>query len=474
MSSRFSNPRPLPEILLSHLRPIAFLLALLCVFACINTTARAQAGAQQTDIASPAIDPGMSQKLFAEIPFEEWEKQGPARQIPWKVTASGSGLSFQQRLASKIAIELPGSELIRRRQDGNLILLVQVTDAAGRAYRNFGILELQSLKPELAKSDVIFSWGAYALPGDYKVSVALYDKKSGEHDFAQNILHVERLKNDPLPEAWKDEPSFEYWDPLTDSIDAMFRPDVEGRLHIPVSSAKPLHVEVLADLTPSDYFHGSYDFYHVYLRGALPLFKAFTQLSVANGSLQAAALDLVQKRVTFAQDDLSDKQVDWKRLKSTLESANGPGVVDVRNVQHGGQNPVFLRDEIVRRMGKAAGSPGPEVFIIVGSPMDSYSFQDLPPLYMAEGRDVRVFYVQYVPTSMQSIYVGAEAPFIMGHRNTARRTVVRRPIYTSSPANVQKMLKPLKVNAFQVSTPEEARKVLARILNQIKEESKRP
>ena len=38
--------------------------------------------------------------------------------------------------------------------DGNLILLVQVTDTSGNAYRNFGILELDSLKPELAKGDV--------------------------------------------------------------------------------------------------------------------------------------------------------------------------------------------------------------------------------------------------------------------------------------------------------------------------------
>ena len=119
-----------------------------------------------------------------------------------------------------------------------------------------------------------------------------------------------------------------------------------------------------------------------------------------------AALDLVKKQVTFAQDDLSNKDVDWKKLKLTLESANGPGVVDVRNVQHGGQDPVFLRDEIVRRMGKAADSQGPEVFIIVGSPMDSYSFQNLPPLYMAEGHDVRVFYIQYVPTSIQTVSLG--------------------------------------------------------------------
>jgi len=454
------TPVVLPAIFLTRLRLIAIIAVVLCVSLSVP--------AQQTEASKPPGDPDMSKDYFAEVPFEQWEKEGSARQIPWKVSASGSGLSFQQRLASKIAVALPGSELIRRRHDGNLILLVQVTDASGHIYRNYGILELGSLKPELAKSDVVFSWGGFALPGDYKVAVAAYDEKSGEHDFAENTFHVDRLKNDPLPEAWKDEPTFEYWDPSTDSIDAMFRPDVEGRLHMPVSSAKPLHVEVLADLTPSDYFHGSYDFYHVYLGGALPLFKAFSQLSLANGSLQVAALDLVKKQVTFAQDNLSQKAVDWKKLKLTLESANGPGVVDVRNVQHGSQNPVFLRDELVRRMGKAADSQGPEVFIIVGSPMNSYSFQDLPPLYMAEGHDVRVFYIQYVPMEFQSLSLGVDQPMVMGHHNDSHRAIARRPIYASSPANVQKMLKPLKVNAFQVSTPEEARKALARILEEIK------
>jgi hypothetical protein len=419
---------------------------------------------------SAAEETASAEKFFSETPFQEWQKAGQARQIPWKVSITGAGLGFHQRLVSKIAVELPGSELIRRRQDGQLILLVQVTDASGRAYRNFGILGLESLKPELVKNDVVFSWGAYALPGDYKVALALYDKKSGEHDFAENSFRVERLKNDPLPEAWQDEPSWEYWDPLTDSIDTMFRPDVEGRLHLPVHSAKPMHVEVLADVTPSDYFHGSYDFYHLYLRGALPLFKAFTQLSVTNGSLQAATLDLVQRRVPFAQDELNNKEFDWKKLKSTLESANGPGVVDVRSVQHGGQNPVFLRDEIVRRMGKALESPGPEVFIIVGSPMDSYSFQDLPPLYMAEGHDVRVFYVQYIPPSLQTVDLSplAGMPAVVGPRQRRHGPIVRRPVYVSSPANVQKMLKPLKVKAFQVSTPEDGRKVLARILEEIR------
>jgi hypothetical protein len=79
-----------------------------------------------------------------------------------------------------------------------------------------------------------------------------------------------------------------------------------------------------------------------------------------------------------------------------------------------------------------------------------------------------VFYIQYVPLALHSIALGSDQSYIMGQHNHQSRIIARRPILASSPANVQKMLKPLKVNAFQVSTPEDARKVMARILDEIK------
>jgi hypothetical protein len=470
----FMKPTALPGIILmAWMRSCALLLLIGCTNPAGAQISNEHPSLKNEDMISmsgSAEDRTLARKLFEDAPFNRWEKQGPTREIPWKISTITSKLGFQQRLISRISIEVPGSELIKRREDGFLVLLIEVKDASGRAYRNFGILDLNTIKHEHRKSDIEFTWGAYALPGDYKVSIAAYDRKSGEHDFTETSLRMDGPKNDPLSEAWKEEPAWEFWDPSEDSIDAMFRPEMEGRLHLPVGSAKPMHVEVLADFTPSDYFHGSYDFFSLYLHGALPLFKAFTQLSVANGSLQAATLDLVHRRVMFDQDELNDKAgLDWKKLKSTLGSAHGPGVVDVRSVHHGGQNPVFLRDEIVRRMGKASENPGPEVFIIIGSPTDSYSFQDLPPLYMAEGRDVRVFYIQYVPPSFQTIDLSPPSgvPSIP-QRHTGQKAIARRPAYASSPANVQRMLKPLKVMAFQVSSPEEERKALARVLEELR------
>src|SRR5438270_5284357 len=103
MNPGFIKPTASTGITLSRLRPIALMIALLCASACISVMAQTvMAQNQQTDAFSPAADQAMSKKLFAETPFEQWEKEGPARQIPWKVTASGTGLSFQQRLASKI------------------------------------------------------------------------------------------------------------------------------------------------------------------------------------------------------------------------------------------------------------------------------------------------------------------------------------------------------------------------------------
>ena len=47
------------------------------------------------------------------------------------------------------------------------------------------------------------------LPGDYRVSMVIFDTKTGEHSAMQKPLHVNALRNDPLPLAWKDLPAVE-------------------------------------------------------------------------------------------------------------------------------------------------------------------------------------------------------------------------------------------------------------------------
>ena len=63
------------------------------------------------------------------------------------------------------------------------------------------------MKDEAAKSNINYAQEAFVLPGDYRVSMVIFDTKTGEHSAMQKMLHVNPLRNDPLPAAWKDLPA---------------------------------------------------------------------------------------------------------------------------------------------------------------------------------------------------------------------------------------------------------------------------
>src|SRR5262249_4891635 len=108
--------------------------------------------------------------------------EGPRQQVPWKIRPLPVRLSLHQRLEAAIEVRIPEAELAKRRDDGRIVLLVQLTDPAGRRYRNSGVLELEDVARKAIKKEVPFYWIAFVLPGEYEVAVALYDKASGEHN----------------------------------------------------------------------------------------------------------------------------------------------------------------------------------------------------------------------------------------------------------------------------------------------------
>src|SRR5262245_54807309 len=90
--------------------------------------------------ASPLAGEEVStEKLFAESGFDQWNAEGPKEQIPWKVHLLPARLSIHQRLEVAAEVLVPGGEVARRRGNGQLIMLVQMTDAAGGRYRSHGI-----------------------------------------------------------------------------------------------------------------------------------------------------------------------------------------------------------------------------------------------------------------------------------------------------------------------------------------------
>jgi hypothetical protein len=293
---------------------------------------------------------------------------------------------------------------------------------------------------------VEFSWQAFAVPGQYEVSVALWDKKSGEHNFMRRLFHVDAYKGDPLPGMWRGLDAFEFWSTKRDGPEYMFHSDIEGRLHLPLATKRPVHLEVLLDLSPSaEIFRGNYGNYNRYLSAAIPIFKLFSQINVTNGSRGAAALDLVQRRTPFEQND--GKDLDWPSFSKALAPDNGPGVVSVKDLQNRKQSPVYLREEIVRWLNRASGTAGKpgerplHVFVVIASPMELYAFPALPAIETGNEDDCRIYYVQVEFFERRGVAGGT--------------------------GNVEKMLKPLKMRTFHVQSPDDVRQALAKMLEEV-------
>jgi hypothetical protein len=378
-------------------------------------------------------------------PFERWRSQGEIAQIPWKVRAINHGLTMHQRLLAHFEVIIPGRELVARKNDGRILMFLEVSDSAGRPYRNFGVLDLSTLEDGVRKHPVESVWEAFILPDDYSYTLAIWDEKSNEHSFFRGALRVDPIKNDPLPNAWDGLPAVDFWAPYKDGPETMFHPDVESRLYLPVAAQRAVRYELIADLTPSDVFHGSTFLYKRYLSGLLPTFKALSQVRIPGAEMDAVAIDLRQQKVTFHQERFGE--IDWTRLKPALDLANGPAMIDMKRLQSR-ENPVFLREHIAqlamaREESASAGAAHPlTVFIVIGSPMDSYHFPSLPPMESGMEENCLIYYVQLEPFNP------------------------RRPI-SGEVGKVEKMLKPLKTRSFMVRSPQDARHALARILDEV-------
>jgi hypothetical protein len=257
---------------------------------------------------------------------------------------------------------------------------------------------------------------------------------------------VDAYRNDPLPEMWRGLDAFEFWSTKRDGPDYMFHADIEGKPNLALATGRPIEMEVLLDMTPSaEIFRGNYGYYNRYLSAALPTFKIFNQINLKNGSRTAAALDLVQRRVVFEQSD--GKELDWAVLRKTLSPDSGPGTVSVKDLQTRQQSPVYLREEIVRRLkagSNHAAKPGVKplrVFVVLDSPMDFYTFPKLPEIETGEEQDCVIYYLQFEFSQREGFIAGT--------------------------GNMEKMLKPLKVRSFRVQSADDVRRALAKMLDEL-------
>jgi hypothetical protein len=360
-----------------------------------------------------------------------------------------------------------GNELVTRRGHGELVVMIQFEDGAKRLYQTHGAIDLQDVKDEAGKSNIQYLQDAFVLPGDYRVSVVIFDAKTGDHWAEQKTLHVNPLRNDPLPGAWKDLPAVELIR-ASEPPDSWYIPYLGTHLQLPVAVRRPVRVEVLMNASPSGPSRGlnTGTANNRNLANLVPALKVLSQMDVAGGNLHITLLDISNRRVIFEQDAVH--QLDWTRLRQALTEAD-PNKIDVHSLEHRGQNaPYFIQQ--VREGLASSGSPGGaneplHVLIVLAAPMTLDSGEKIR-VNESEAKSQGLLYFVRYHLPPERMPLGFDSLARMGPR--------RYPGSMQQPAaqpeafdSLQPLLKPLQPRLYDVFTPDQFRKALSSLLDEI-------
>lgn len=415
-----------------------------------------------------AQDGGAPDPSFSKVPFERWLAEGEPTSLRWSVRLSGAELNNHQRLQTSVEIQVDGNELVSRRGHGQLVIMIQFEDNAKRLYQTHGMLDLQDVKEETGKSNIQYLQDAFVLPGDYRVGVLIFDAKTRDHWAEQKTLHVNPLRNDPLPGAWKDLPAVELLRAL-EPPDSWYIPYVSSPLQLPVAARRPVRVEVLMNASPSGPSRGlnTGTANNRNLANLVPALKALSQMEVAGGSLHITLLDISNRRVIFEQDAV--RQLDWTRLREALTQAD-PNKIDVRSLEHREQNAPYFLQQVRERLAPSSGSRTGasdeplHVLIVLAAPMTLDSAEKTRAIELEAKPQGLLYYVRYhLPPERMPL--GFEAFSRMGRRYPG--SMQQPPAQPEAFDSLQPLLKPLQTRLYDVYTPEQFRKALGSLLGEI-------
>ena len=396
-------------------------------------------------------DEGVRDPLFAKVKFDTWTAGSAQSPFKWKVQAQPIVLSNHQRWLAKVDVEIDGAEMESRRGRGALIVLFQFQDASGHLYQDHGYLDLTKVEAGIRSQIITYSESAFVLPGNYPMTVGIFDTNNQEHWLRNETLKVPQMKNEPLPFAWRDLPEIEFHPP-EETPDSWYMPTVKGRLHLPVENRHPLKIDILVNLTPSEIASGSARIQDRNLSVLLPTMKALAQMNLKGGTLNVESIDLTRQKVTFRQEAVA--KLDWTKMRAAL-TEDQLGTIDVKSLGERGSSVQFFENEVAKRVRTA------DVLIILSSSARFESGMDRTPLKTEGTPDCRVYYIRYHPPPVR--YMVQPQATMLGRRVPLSRS---QPMMQMGPTIVDQLeatLRNLRHRLFDVQNPEEMRKALAEL-----------
>jgi hypothetical protein len=399
-------------------------------------------------LATAPAQTGMRDRYFLRYPFDAWKTEKARPQIRWSDKILPARLSPHQRLAARIEIGLDRHEIEKRRGRGAIVIFVEIEDAGGRQWRTHQSVDLSHIPKDAKTQGLTYAQEAFVLPGEYKISLAVCDSQTLEHSFVERTFRASALRDDPLPGAWRDLPAVEFVR-LFGAPDVWFQPYVRGRLLLPLAASRPLHVDLIMNLTPSERVSASIRTFRRNMSVLVPALKMLSGIEPRNGSLDVTLLDLTRRR---AWEQKNAHGLDWTRLREPL-AGNSPGVIDAQSLAARAEMRQFFWDQVT---GRLQNEHEPlRVVIVLSAPVFLERQYKVEPAALPKDSNRRVYYLRYRPLPLVRTVFN---PF----------TDVPRPAANSLPSDdFENTLKPLDARVLGAITPQDFRKAVANMLAEI-------
>lgn len=377
---------------------------------------------------------GQTDPFFSQVPFDQWRASGKQSLTHWSADLVPPELSAFQRIAAGVKIQVDGPELPKH----HAVILIELANADGGVWQTHAELSrgLQYLQ------------SAFVLPGDYSVSVAIYDPVTRKHGFTQKKLHVVPLKTEPLPGAWEGLPRVEFFSADRNSPDGWYLPSLTTRLRLPLQTQHKVHIDVVVNTTPSETVSDSLGELRRNMNAVIPAMKTLSQIDLANGSMDFTLLDLTRQRGMRAAN--------WDELKGFFAQTN-PGIIDVHALDSRWKMRTFFAEQLT---GRPANEPA-HVVIVLSGPGFFPDWEPATKIDLPSDPLHRVFYIRcrLIPHS------------VLEPRPRPRPGVRPRPLgpgfFRLPLDDLEKPLESSGAMLFNVITPEQFRRVLAAVIGQI-------
>ena len=401
---------------------------------------------------------GDKKETRPDFPIEQWLR-GPERQdFKWKVELLAPRLTFQQRNLVQVRAYVDVAP-IRRDDHHDFYFVLKVADEEGKWLPD-ETFNHYPLPPGLDKdSEIQFSAGLYAKPGRYTAAVILYDVTGGKGNVWRKAFEIKPPKNDPLPQIDRDLPTIEFISevpsdamPLRDKT--VFFPrhrgtpqftDVEwppghGMEFLPVLAPRPVRVDIVLNLAPHldpNYMARTSAVQYRSVAGRMIQIGALlSHLNVVPGCVRVSAVDLSKLSVLF--DRLDGNSADWDKLTEQVRKLDHD-TVSVDILSNRKSTAGFLRDYMTNLMVDGSGcgdaNEKPDRLIL----LVSHDFQ---------------------------FPAGTHGDFLWPDVQCACRFDFLR-IDSAGFDDLDKFLKPANPRRFEVRSPEQFRKTVADLIDDL-------